>query len=290
MQAKLLDLVSDQAVLKKTNGVVVRVPLEQLSAADHDYLTGLNRPAEPIQPKRSLTLVEITEPPASIPPKLDTTGGVYAHIIQETPAGLIGKQILVFGDEQKSWMIEAKYPQELADDLFAEIRKSLLSTRRHVSPGETSTYMSDVDFVLTAPTLKLNPGWTKTIVFTKDGFYSRKDPTDPFFQAMPSENLLQILPHQQKQFALQRLRPSPDIDIKHIFIDRAIKVAGLPGRELMALANDTFTQTPILLYCAVLFDEDSFITMHGWVGQDVIEDYTAEFRAITRSFRRKTYK
>ena len=89
------------------------------------------------------------------------------------------------------------------------------------------------------------------------------------------------------KFALQQILPSPDITIEHIFIDREISVDGLPGREMMALADDIATNTPILLYAAVLFDEDSYVTLHGWAGQFEDEDWGAEFKAITQSFKRK---
>ncbi len=218
--------------------------------------------------------------------EIDGQDAAYSYFVQESEAGLSAKHLLAFGDENKSWFVTGVYPQDRQADFAKEVLNSMMSVKPiadfvFLEPG------SDVDFTVSSASLQVTPGWTKAIVFTKDGVYPLKDPTNPCFKAAPSVEEVQVAPEDRAKFALQKILPSPDINVEHIFIDREITVDGLPGRELMALANDLSTNTPILLYAAVLFDENSFITLHGWAGQFVEEDWGAEFKAITESLKRK---
>lgn len=210
----------------------------------------------------------------------------FAYLVQETTTGPRAKHFIAFGDEKTSTFVTGDYPQELQDEFAKEVLRSIMSAR--LIPGSVAAEPgSDVDFTLSAPTLKVTPGWSKAIVYTKDGVYPLADPTDPCFKAAPAMEEYQVDAAERADFARQHLIPSPGIRIENIFIDRDITVDGLPGRELMALADDLSTNTPILLYAAVLFEDDSFITLHGWAGQFVEEDWGAEFKAITASFKRK---
>lgn len=209
---------------------------------------------------------------------------VYAYVVQDMGNGYSGKHILAFGNDSKSWTVTGIYPQPMESEFAKEIVMSVLSTR--LIDLENEKTVTDVDFSLDAPSLINTPGWTKTVAFTKDGIYPLKKTTDPFFIATPSINSVSIPSGKESAFAINNLRPTPTTVIDDVFINREVSIDGLFGIELMALGADAATNTPQLIYMTMLFDDGHYYTMKGFVGQDVDEDYTTEFGAIARSFKR----
>ena len=144
---------------------------------------------------------------------------------------------------------------------------------------------SDVDFRLESDTLKPTAGWTKSLVFTKEGIFPQKNPTDPFFRAVPSVENRQVSEEYRKNFAIVNAIPSNDFEVIKAHSVLSVTLDDLPGYEIVALANDRATGTRVLLYSVVLFKPGSYIKMHGWVGSDQSATYLKEFREIAQSFR-----
>ncbi len=214
----------------------------------------------------------------------DGFSGAYLYVVQTMPSGTIAKHHMAFGNDTNSWIVTGAYPYDSGSDLTNEFLKAIMSIKLQ-SSANVRNLGGDVDFTLSAPTLKLTPGWNRTIVFTK-GEFPNELSTDPFYRAMPALKKMRVLPNDRAEFALTQIRPSPHIEVKKVSIDREIEVDGLYGREIVALAHDHSNNTPILLYSAVLFEETSHVAIHAWCGQHSEGDWVTEFKAITRSFRR----
>lgn len=217
---------------------------------------------------------------------VDGLPGNYLFLVQEDEGGVISKHYLAFGTDGMSWVVTAVFPMEVEADLTEEVVKSLASIK--LMPNLDMTKIGfDVDFDLASENLKPTPGWSKTAVFTIDGQFPCAKPTDPFYKAAGSNDEITVAPGDRRAFAISKIRPSPQIQIQRVFVEREIEVDGLSGFEFQALADDESIKAPILLYAAILFDESSYVLFHGWCGQNVNEDWGAEFKSITRSFKRK---
>jgi len=74
--------------------------------------------------------------------------------------------------------------------------------------------------------------------------------------------------------------------VDKILYEKPFQAGTVDGIEFAANAFDHSTSTPIILYFAMLFEQDSQITIHAWAGRESKEQWMAEFEAIARSYSR----
>lgn len=214
------------------------------------------------------------------PKEVSGLDGAYLFFVKPVQNVPVAFHYLAFGDDSRSWIVSGSHPLKSLDDNASQIVESILSTK--LLPN-TEPDQVDVEFQLSSSKLKMTHGWTKTIAFTKDGTFPFDDPNFPFFRAQPSVTELRVPKDKRAKFARSRYTPSPDIKVERIYKEQDILVDGLPGREIFGFAYDRSTNTNLFLYCAVLFEEDTQVIMHGWAGQSH-EDMEQEFMNIVRSF------
>lgn len=218
--------------------------------------------------------------------EIEITGetGILVSLTQEAYGTEFSKWIVVFGNEEETTMVTATFPSSEEAALSGELRASVLSTRTdHVStldPEENIGFTIDQSQKLGGAR-----DLGKMRMFTKDDVVPIESPEDPMFIVGPS--LSRILIEDKSQFAHQRLMETAFAKVSALTSNRAISIGGLDGYEIVAEAQDTDSNTPLVVYQVILFEEEgSYILMQGLVGEKLRGEYLPEFKAMARSFRR----
>jgi hypothetical protein len=216
--------------------------------------------------------------------KVDGLPGILAHFEQPAGGQLFLKWSLAFGDDRKTTLVTATAPKAQDRELAARLKAAVLSTRldRHAPPDPGT----DLPFTVAAsPKLKLTPAISKTLAYTKDGVIPTESPKDPLFLAAPA--LGKVVAEDKRQYAERRLRQTAVTKGLALKSTHAINIDGLDGYESLAEAEDAESGAPLIVYQVILFDEGSYILMHGLVGTELRDEYLPEFKAMARSFQRK---
>jgi len=211
--------------------------------------------------------------------------GQLVQLQQDAHGLTFSKWILIFGQNNQTKIINASFPQDLAPDLSAPIKASLLSAQVDdslvaASPEEAS------DFSIT-PTdgMALALEISGTLLYSEDGELNGEDPTVPLFIISPSFS--DVLAPDPGQFSRDRLQQTEQVEAIQILSEAPTIIDNLEGYEITAAAQDLKTQTPLLIYQTLLFAEDRYYIMQGLVGEAGGGEYLADFKAMAESFLRK---
>jgi hypothetical protein len=219
--------------------------------------------------------------------KIEISGmpGILVHFEQPAYGTVFLKWLVAFGDEQSTKLVTAAFPKSQEQELSAVLKAAVLSAR--LAPSGPADPGAGLPFTIDASEqLKLAPGISNTLLYTKDGTAPIKSPEDPLFVAAPS--LVKGLAGDKQQFAEQRLRQTASTKGLVIESTDAITIDGLEGYESVAKAEDARSGTSLVIYQAILFDQDSYVLMQGRVGAESSDTYLPEFKTMARSFKRKT--
>lgn len=215
---------------------------------------------------------------------IDGNKGILINLHQTAYGINFAKWIFVFGNETETKFITATFPQTKAGKLSPILKSVLLNAKNdRTSPAPAS----HVSFGITESNkVKLTRSIDRTLMYTKDGKIPLKSPEDPLFIVAPSLSELTIA--DKKEFATRRLSQTKSIKIDSITTTAPITIDGIDGYEIIADAKDLTSDTPITIYQVMLFDNPSYILMQGFVGTKVVDEYLPEFKAMARSFAKKT--
>ena len=216
---------------------------------------------------------------------IDGIPGMLLSVSQSAYGTRFSKWIVVFGNDKETRMITATFPKSDEAKLSSQLKKVVLSTRLDNTPSPVPG--ADVGFAIVASAkLKLTRGIGKMLVFTKDGVIPAKSPADPIFIAAPS---LSDSPNSnERQFAIDRLHQTAHTKINSVTFNNEITIDGLDGYEIVAVAEDVDSGTPLTVYQVILFDDASYILMQGLVGSNIADEYLPEFKAMARSMTQKS--
>jgi hypothetical protein len=215
---------------------------------------------------------------------IDGNPGLLINLTQSAYGNEFTKWIAIFGTEKETKIVTAAFPTARAAKLSARLKSAVLSAKLDVaSPTAIS---ADIGFTIAASDkVKSVPGVGKMRVYTKDGVIPAKSPADPLFIAAPSFS--EVVISDRREFAIERLLKTSQIKIDAVPTATAIKIDGLDGYEILADAKDATSDTPIVVYQVMLFDNRSYILMQGLVGTNVRTEYLPVFQSMARSFQRQ---
>lgn len=215
--------------------------------------------------------------------KVEGLSGVLVYFTMAAGGTQWDKWALVFGDPTRTYMITGTFPSELRSRLTEPVKASLLSTRLEAegAPGDELTFS-----LVASPKLKSTPVISGALTYTRDGSLPAKSPDAPFFIAAPS--LVKSPVPARREFSEQRLRATEQTRITSVVSHEPIAIDDLDGFETLAEATDAKSGRSIVLYQVMLFDTDRYYLLQGVVGTDLREEYLPEFKALARSFRRKS--
>jgi hypothetical protein len=215
---------------------------------------------------------------------IDGKPGLLIQLTQAAYGNEFTKWVVLFGNEQATKIVTAAFPTARADKLSALLKSVVLSAKLDVA--SPSAISADIGFTIAASDkVKSVPGVGKMLAYTKDGVIPAKSAADPLFIVAPSFSEVAI--SDKRQFAIQRLLKTAQTKIDAVPTTTAIKIDGLNGYEIVADAKDATSDTPLVVYQVMLFDDRSYILMQGLVGTKVRAEYLPAFQAMARSFKRQ---
>jgi hypothetical protein len=215
---------------------------------------------------------------------IDGNPGLLINLTQTAYGNEFTKWVVIFGNDRVTKIVTAAFPTAHAGNLSARLKSVLLSAKLDATPPSASG--SDVGFTIAASEkVKSVPGVGKMLAYTKDGIIPANSPADPLFIVTPSFSEMAI--SDKRQFAIQRLLKISHTKIDSITATTAIKIDGLDGYEIVADAKDATSDTPLVIYQVMLFDDRSYILMQGLVGTKGRAEYLPAFQSMAHSFKRQ---
>lgn len=215
---------------------------------------------------------------------VDGHGGLLLNVKQSAYGTMFLKWVLVLGDEKKSVMVVANFPQDYEARLSKNLKTSLSTVRwekdKPLSPAEGLRFT-----VQEYGNLKRVPTMSNTLAFSRDGVFPSKSPDDPIFVAAPS---LSKLPIQDKgSFATERVRSSVGIEGTVIEEITEVTIDDLEGYEVLAKGKHAESGNPVVVYQTILFDDPDYYIMQGRTSERNAENCVPSFKKMARTFKRK---
>ena len=208
--------------------------------------------------------------------------GKLLRFSQETNGLRVEKWIWIFGTDQRTVMVVAQCPSNLAEAQLDSLKVAVLTTMWN--PDQQVDLLEGLPFRLEdAGGLKLFSANMTNVVYSPSG---QVDETglEPLFVCGPSQGLYEGDP---AEFAIQRLRQTryhTRFKVTHI---QPIEIDGLDGFELRASAMDTENDASKAIYQVVLYEGLSYWLIQGIVVAAQREQYIPVFTRMAKSFRRK---
>jgi hypothetical protein len=190
------------------------------------------------------------------------------------------KQILVFGDQKKSVLVNGIYP-ERHKGIEKDIRAAILSTTYHkdraTAPEEAVKFGIDV----TGTEFRLTQNMSGSLIYTTDGKLPSAGPA-----LIVARSISKVSAPDKKNYTIGRLKKLPGFESAKIKEINPVKIDGLDGYEIVADGkgnNDRDEQG----YLVMLFAPTGDYFMLTGVSADNYEANAKLFKGIARTFRRK---
>ena len=216
--------------------------------------------------------------------RVNNQSGLLVHLSQQTYGQKFLKWIIIFGDEQRTTMVVATFPESHVQELSHPLQKILLS----VAPAKTLAATAQLPFSIKVEQgLALVEGIAtgNTALYTKDGNLPAAVPEDPIFVVALSFG--GVFVGNQREFAKCRLFKTAQTEVETIQSTTPIVIDNMSGFEMIASGKDEKTQTPLMIYQAMLFPEKGgYILMTGAVGKQQANNYLPKFKSMSRTFRK----
>jgi len=215
--------------------------------------------------------------------KMGGRNALLVHTSQNAGGTEFLKWMLVAGDAKQTVMIVGTFPKA-ASELSLPLKRAILSASwagamPKAKPYEGLTYRADP-----TPALKLAGRVGNALVFTESGAMDAGGPDQAVLVIGSSFSDASV--SDVEAFAKERATQSTQVGpLRHVE-GRALTVDGLPGYELVAEANDAKTGREMRMYQLVLVDKTTYYLAQGFVSAERGPAVLAQFRQVTRSFRR----
>lgn len=207
------------------------------------------------------------------------------NIAQTAHNKLYEKWIVIFGNENETYLVTATFPQELRDKLSNSLRSSILTTQC-TADTEKDPFEGLNFSISSSPKMKFAKRMGYNIMMTKDGSFPVKNKTDPTLIAAPSLSQDLVI-EDKKSFAIRRVQQIATL--KNIEIDeiKSITIDNLFGYEITAKGTDKYHGGTNYAYQVILFGETDYFIILGIVTDGEKVDYLPTFQQIAMTFKQK---
>lgn len=217
--------------------------------------------------------------------KLDQTPALLIHFEQPARGISFVKWSLALGTEKKTILVTATFPKVHEKELSDLLKSALLRTR--VAQGAEAAVKPELPFAIEpSKKLKTTEGMSGTLSLTRSGVLGKNAPGDPLFLVAKSiSSDLQANSRETAERRLKEMALTRDLQVEKT---DAITVDGLEGWESVAGAKEAKTGAGLVIYQVMLFDQGSYYLLQGRVGAEQRDEFLPEFKAMARSFKRRT--
>ncbi|MBX9686662.1 MAG: hypothetical protein K2X27_08165 [Candidatus Obscuribacterales bacterium] len=196
------------------------------------------------------------------------------------------KWILVFGNASFAQVITGSFPAAHAKELSEKIKQAILSSSFDESATKPSE-QKDLAFELTGVEgLKFAGRIQNALLFNPSGELPKQklEHTPCSFVVAQSISIGKLRVDDESTFSRERLKQSPELKLIEILSEASVKIAGLPGKEILASAKSK-SDEDLFVYQVMLFTQDGYYIMRG----DCLRSQRAVFEPLFRSMS-KTFK
>jgi hypothetical protein len=210
--------------------------------------------------------------------------GLYVVAKQFAYETMFGKYILVFGNDQTTFIINGMFPRDFEKELGSAVEKSMLSVvyepNKEINPLKSVNFEIDVS----NSKFKFAQMMSNTLLYTADGNVPTK--SDDKTTLMVGTSLGKIKMEDEKQYAINRMKQYPsikNIESKQI---NSITIDDISGYEIIANGIDSKTGEPEMIYQIMLFSDNAYYLIVG-VANTEFEENIELFKKIGKTFKRK---
>lgn len=199
------------------------------------------------------------------------------HVTQSANGTQYLKQILVFGNENKTVIVNGIYP-ESSKDIEASVKKSILTIKQEATlnsnPEESVKFTIDVS----GTGFTFTKNMSGTLLYTMDSLMPSDRPT-----LLAGNSFGNIITENKQDYAEERLKKIPGAVNIEIKSSTRITIDNLQGYEI--IAEDQIGSDSILLYEIILFDNTEYYIIIGKAKQksNLLEIY----KKTAKTFKRK---
>lgn len=190
------------------------------------------------------------------------------------------KQILAFGDDKKSVLVNGIYPEK-NKTIEAEIKTSLFSIQ--YNENQKDDPLAAVKFTIDVTGSGLQPAkyMMGSIIYTHDGKIPTQKPS-----LLAGNSISKVVIENRKEYAIKRFKELQGGESIAITENNAIKIDNLQGFEIIAKGKNKEQQEE-LTYQVMLFTEtnDYFIIV-GMAKENIGANLTL-FKKIAKTFKQK---
>lgn len=190
------------------------------------------------------------------------------------------KQMLLFGDDTKTVMVNGIYPEQskaIEEDLRISLMSTLYNESQSASPEETAPFKIDVS----GTDFKFSKSLTGSLLYSTDGNIPTNGPflmVGSSFSKVPAGN--------HKQYSLERLKKLPGGDAVVVREVKDIEIGGLKGYEIVA-DSKTKEGRPELIYQVMLYDAAGDYFIFVGAAKEEFEKRLQDFKYVAKTFKRK---
>lgn len=187
------------------------------------------------------------------------------------------KQLLIFGDETVTVMVNGIYPEK-NKSIAEEIMNSILSVSYNVNQNDNPLATIGFEIDVSDTDFKFTKYFSGTILYTIDG----KIPTDkPVL--MVGNSLSKVTPKDYKQYSIERLKKMPNGENTILKSVNSITIDNIEGYEIVATNKNENLQEEIIYQVMLYTDNSDYYMIVGIASEDKDENLKL-FKDIAKTF------
>lgn len=220
--------------------------------------------------------------------KVSNYDGMVVEFTQSAQGIAFHKWILAFGDDTFTQLVSATCPETEANQLGAVMKHAVLTASFDASKSPMQP--KDLGFeVSEVPGLKLATLVQNAMIFNTTGQLPKQklDYTPVSFVAAQSISTGRMEIKDKVKFAQERLLVSPELSGVQLLSETDVKLANLPGREIVATAKSKSNEE-LFVYQVMLFPADGYYLMRAECLLSQRKEYEPSFKSLARTFRLRT--
>lgn len=194
---------------------------------------------------------------------------------QESNGMTYNKQILLFGDENNSIMVNGIYPEKFKN-LEREIRTSLLSSLYNKDQKENPLEAVNFTIDISNTAYKFVKYMSGTLLYSEDG----KFPSDKGI-FMAGNSIGNVQTQNLKQYSIDRLKKLPYGEKSKVISVNEIAIDNLNGYEIIA-SNDRDE----IVYQVMLYPKSGYYIILGQAADNKNQNLET-FKSLAKTFRQK---
>lgn len=191
------------------------------------------------------------------------------------------KQILIFGNETHTVLVNGIYP-EAARSLKKAVDTALMSVQYHSLQNDDPLEAVKYSVNTGAASLQLAKYIAGSLIYTRHGKIPSETPV-----LIISSSIAKQLPENRRQFALDRLHQLPGGGQFIVKENLPVIINGMEGYEITAAGTDKEGRQE-LIYQVILFNSSGDYYIIAGTAKEDFEDNLSMFKEVASTFRLKT--